>query len=179
MPILLLILFAVVGLEWLKSDCCPLAGDADSEIAFQPPARSWQDRCRDRLDAARSEAATDGAFIEFARGELRTADSPGGPGGIWYRLELPTGVRYGAGVSARQEGDIPDVDWYSLNGAVEPDRLAVWKDGAVEPAERLSMWKDAGGRSGFVGANDGDALRRTAFQLVFQRAIDDCMEMDE
>ena len=173
MPILLLFVFAAIGLG-LYSPCglggCPLFGGGDDTLVAAAPAdpRPWQVRCLSRFDAARSEAADAGNFPEFARGELLHNETTGG---VWYRIERD-GLRYSAGISGVQEGDIPDVDWYSLNGAAEPT-------GAQAPSGRFSLWRDQGGRSGFVAGLDGDPIRRAAFELVFQRAVDDCMEMSQ
>ena len=164
MPILLLLVLAAAGLGWFESRPCPFT--QQEELVPAAPERSWQDRCKDRFDAARSEAAEDADFPDFARGELHTDDNPGGLGGVWYRIELPGGVRYGAGVSGPQDGEIPDVEWYSLNGA-------------ISPTDRFSLWKDEGGRSGFVAGVDPYSPRREAFQLVLRQAIDDCLEMEE
>jgi len=164
MPILLLYLVATLGITWFQSETGPF--DGDPVVLDAAPARPVQDRCRDRMDAARSQAARSADFPEFARGELRTDDNPGGRGGVWYRLELADGSRYGAGLSGPQGGGIVDTDWQNLNGT-------------VEPADCFSHFRDQAGRSGFVAAVDPDTVRRRAFQLVFEQALDDCLEMTE
>lgn len=172
MPILLVVLLAAFTLGWLDrgSDCEAGADDVlavdlvDLDDAPAPP--TWQAQCRARFEEARADVALITAQPALTRAEVRTDEGPGGTGSVTYTVTLPDGQQLCATVSGVQPGDVPDNDWYSLNGA-------------TPPADAFSYWKDQGGRSGAVAGKGGTAVERDAFKLVFQSAIDDCLELDE
>lgn len=172
MPILLVVLLAAFTLGWLDR------GDADVREVSEvfpvdlvdlddvPAPPTWQEQCRARFEEARADVALINGAPFVARAEVRTDEGPGGLGGVSYDVTLPGGQRLCAIVSGLQPGGARDHDWYSLNAPVE-------KEGA------FSVWKDQGGRSGAVAGQGGTATERDAFKLIFQSAIDDCLELDE
>ncbi len=176
MPIIIALLLVLLGMGWFgkkhesphRHHCAPPV----ARMMQADPPVSYQDRCRARFEDAQrllvgkamlrdGESRTAEVSL-WKNAEIRVEGNPGGEGGVWLTLKTPDGGHWGAGVSPRQPA--------------AGEKYPAWHDFGGAP-DKVSLFKDAGDRSGFVAAVDPDDARRADFVETMQAAVDECLAM--